>query len=80
VGGVVLGLRPGPVCLEAFAATTGGELMSDYMEKTMLLVAKREDEDYPMVIGAMPRSTWEVFDIEEWDRVEARSGEAFLRR
>ncbi len=39
-----------------------------YLDKTRLLVAKREDEECPLVIAAMPNSTWEVMHPEEWDR------------
>jgi hypothetical protein len=43
-------------------------MMSDIYDKTRLVVAKRHDEKYPMVVAAMSESTWEIFDPEEWDR------------
>lgn len=52
--------------------------MTDYLDKTYLLVAKREDEHYPMVIGAMPFSTWEIIAPDEWDAWKRKRGkEAF---
>lgn len=46
-----------------------------YLDKTRLLVAKREDESYPMVIAAMPQSTWEIIPPEEWDAWKRKRGE-----
>lgn len=52
--------------------------MSDYLDKVRLLVAKREDEKYPMVIAAMPESTWEIFPPEDWDKWKRKQGETFF--
>jgi hypothetical protein len=52
--------------------------MSDYLDKTRLLVAKREDEDAPYIIGAMPQTTWEVFDPEEYDEWKRKTAERFF--
>lgn len=41
--------------------------MPDIYDKTRLLVAKRFDENYPMIIGAMTESTWEILPVEDWD-------------
>lgn len=49
--------------------------MPDFYDKTRLLVAKREDERYPMIIGAMPESTWEVIPPEDWDQWRRKRGE-----
>jgi hypothetical protein len=49
-----------------------------YLDKTRLLVAKREDEDYPYIIAAMPQSTWEVFDVEEWDKWKRDQAKRFF--
>lgn len=49
--------------------------MSNLYDKTRLLVAKREDEDLPMVIAAMPESTWEIIPVEDWDRWKREAGE-----
>lgn len=54
--------------------------MSDYLDKTRLLVAKREDEDYPLVIAAMPESTWEVIPPEDWDAWKRKRGEEMFDR
>jgi hypothetical protein len=37
-----------------------------YDDKTRLVVAKRYDEDVPLVIAAMPMSTWEIIGEDEW--------------
>jgi len=52
--------------------------MSDYLDKTRLLVAKREDEKWPMVIGAMPQSTWEIIPPEDWDEWKRKTAEKFF--
>ena len=49
-----------------------------YLDKTRLLVAKREDEDSPMVIGAMPQSTWEIIPPEDWDAWKRKTAEQFF--
>lgn len=49
--------------------------MSDYLDKVRLLVAKREDEDWPLVIAAMPESTWEVIPPEDWDKWKREASE-----
>lgn len=49
--------------------------MTDYLDKTYLLVAKREDEHYPLVIGAMPASTRGIIFPEEWDAWKRKRGE-----
>lgn len=52
--------------------------MTDYYDKTRLVVAKREDERYPMVIAAFPESTWEVIPPEEWDAKKRKWAEEFF--
>jgi hypothetical protein len=54
--------------------------VSDYLDKTRLLVAKREDEKYPLVIAAMPESTWEVIPPEDWDVWKRKRGEEMFDR
>ena len=53
--------------------------MTDYyMDQTRLVVAKREDEKYPLIIAAMPQSTWEIIPVEEWDEWKRERARAFL--
>ena len=52
--------------------------MNDYYDKTRLIVAKREDEEVPMVIAAMPQTTWEVIPVDEWDEWKRKRAEAFF--
>lgn len=54
--------------------------MANYLDKTRLLVAKREDEQYPMVIAAMPQSTWEIIPPEDWDAWKRKRGEEMFDR
>jgi hypothetical protein len=44
-----------------------GAGMSDTMDKTRLLVAKRVEEDRPLVIAAVPEDMWEILPPEEWE-------------
>jgi hypothetical protein len=52
--------------------------MSDMYDKTRLLVAKREDEDYPMVIAAMAETTWEIIPVEDWDEWKRKRAEEYF--
>lgn len=49
-----------------------------YLDQTRLLVAKREDEDSPMIVGAYPQSTWEVVPDEDFDRWKRETAESFF--
>lgn len=49
-----------------------------YLDEVVLLVAKREDEEDPYVIGCMPRTTWEVYAIEEWDEWKRETAKRFF--
>lgn len=49
-----------------------------YYEQTRLLVAKREDEEMPYVIAAMPQSTWEVYDPAEYDDWKRNQAKRFF--
>jgi hypothetical protein len=44
--------------------------MSDYMDRVRLVVTKLEDESYPLVVGAISESIWEVIPPEEWDAIK----------
>lgn len=52
--------------------------MASYNDKTRLLVAKREDETTPMIIGAFPMSTWEIIPPEEYDELKRTQAEQFF--
>lgn len=56
------------------------EPMADYMDKTRLLVAKREDERFPMIVAAMPETTWEIIPPDEWDEWKRKAGERMFDR
>lgn len=49
-----------------------------YFDQTRLLVAKREDEESPMVIGAYPQTTWEIVPEEDFDSWKRDTAEAFF--
>lgn len=52
--------------------------MSDLYEKTRLVVARRVDERYPMVVGACAESTWEVIPPDEWDKLKREMAQKWL--
>lgn len=41
--------------------------MNDYAERTRLIVANLPGDDMPMIVAAMPMSTWEVVPEDEYD-------------
>ena len=52
--------------------------MSDYMDKIRLVVAKRQDETYPMIIGGIAESTWEVIPEEDWNKWKQEMAEKYF--
>jgi hypothetical protein len=52
--------------------------MNDYFDRTRILIAKRQDEEHPMVIACMPESTWEIISIEEWDEWKRNQAQEFF--
>jgi hypothetical protein len=50
----------------------------DYYDKTRMIVARMEGERYPMVVGAVAESTWEVIPPEDWDRIKRELAEKWL--
>lgn len=49
-----------------------------YLDKVRLVVAKMPDERYPMVVGALPESTWEIIPPEDWDKAKREMAEKWL--
>jgi hypothetical protein len=52
--------------------------MSHYMDKTRLVVAKRQDEEFPMIIGAIAESTWEIISEEDWNKWKQEMAEKYF--
>lgn len=52
--------------------------MADYYDKSRLIVARMEGEKYPLVVGGIPQSTWEIIPPEEWDKLKNEMAEKWL--
>lgn len=52
--------------------------MADYYDQTRMIVARMEGERFPMVVGAVAQSTWEVIPPEDWDRIKRELAEKWL--
>jgi hypothetical protein len=52
--------------------------MSDYLDQTRLIVAKMEGERWPLVVGAIAQSTWEIIPPDEWDQIKRELAEKWL--
>lgn len=52
--------------------------MNDIYDKTRLVVAKREDEDYPFVIGGVAESSSEIIGQDDWDEMKREWAEKWL--
>lgn len=51
---------------------------SDYLDKTRLVVGRMEGERWPIVVGAVAQSTWEIIPPDEWDKARAEMAEKWL--
>lgn len=49
-----------------------------YLDQTKILVAKREDEEYPFIIAAMSMTTWEVVPQEDFDAWKIRMAKDYF--
>jgi hypothetical protein len=49
-----------------------------YLDKTRLIVARLEGEKWPIVVGAIAQSTWEIIPPDEWDRIKRELAEKWL--
>lgn len=49
-----------------------------YLDKTRLIVARLEGEKWPIVVGAIAQSTWEIIPPDEWDRIKRELSEKWL--
>lgn len=49
-----------------------------YLDQTRILVAKREDEPYPTIIGAMSMTTWEIVPQEHFDAWKIRMAKDYF--
>jgi hypothetical protein len=52
--------------------------VSDYYDRTRMIVARMEGEKYPCVVGAVSQSTWEIIPPDEWDRIKRELAEKWL--
>jgi hypothetical protein len=52
--------------------------MADDMDKTRLLVARLEGERWPVVVGAIPQTSWGVIPEDEWSRIKREMAEKWL--
>lgn len=52
--------------------------MADIYDKTRLIVARMEGEKYPLIVGAVAESTWEIIPPDEWDRIKRELAEKWL--
>lgn len=52
--------------------------MADYYDQTRMIVARMEGERFPMIVGAVAQSTWEVIPPEDWDRIKRELAEKWL--
>jgi hypothetical protein len=50
----------------------------DIYDKTRLIFARMEGEKYPLAVGAVAQSTWEIIPPDEWDRVKRELAEKWL--
>jgi hypothetical protein len=52
--------------------------MTDFHDKTRLVVAMLEGERWPIVVGAVPQVTWDIIEPEEWDALKREMAEKWL--
>lgn len=49
-----------------------------YIDKTRLVLARMEGEDWPLVIGAVSETTWEIIPPDDWDKTRREMAEKWL--